>query len=441
MNSTIRRPRPIKVVITNIVALNPGDAAILRGTIQILRARYGTGTEILVYDRRAAVAQRLYPWAHFRQALYPAAAWPALRRLLTGTGHEHWADRIHYARHALAVILRKKGFCRFARCLVTSEEAKVLADYQSADLILSAGGTYLTENYSLLPAIRDLRLSRLSGTPYGFFTQSLGPFHRPQNRAAFRSLFRQASIILLRDERSKLHVCDLGLSDRNIAIVPDAAFVLRPSEPLRSACTTPLPPAPRVAISVRELRHFAEERTDLYHRCLCAMVEHAVTAYNARITFLSTCQGIPEYWTDDSWVAALVTQRLSRSLQSHVTIDRTFREPTEFISALHAYDAVIATRMHAAILSICSQTATAAIGYEFKLEELYKNIDTPELCLPVASLSVPGSRRLVDRLLGNLEEYTEKSRSISVRMKASAMDTVQALPEIGHAPSDALQYV
>jgi len=62
------RRRPTKILISNIVTLNPGDAAILQGMFHILRQKYGEDSEIIVFDRLADAAAKYYPWASFRQS-------------------------------------------------------------------------------------------------------------------------------------------------------------------------------------------------------------------------------------------------------------------------------------------------------------------------------------------------------------------------------------
>ena len=60
----------MKILITNIVTLNAGDAAILYAMIDVLRAAFGDNTEFIVYDKHGDVPSRYYPGLIFRKLLY-----------------------------------------------------------------------------------------------------------------------------------------------------------------------------------------------------------------------------------------------------------------------------------------------------------------------------------------------------------------------------------
>src|SRR6476469_6657050 len=60
----------MKVIITNAVALNGGDFAILHALINVVKATYGNDTEITVYDSDPGITRSLYPDITFRHLLY-----------------------------------------------------------------------------------------------------------------------------------------------------------------------------------------------------------------------------------------------------------------------------------------------------------------------------------------------------------------------------------
>ena len=80
------------------------------------------------------------------------------------------------------------------------------------------------------------------------------------------------------------------------------------------------------------------------------------------VQLLSTCQGVPEYWTNDAEMAQRVLDGLPAPLRGRVRVDGRFHTPAELIAAYGAADLVIATRMHAAILALvggaCDGTLT-----------------------------------------------------------------------------------
>lgn len=431
MSSGTMTNRPAKVLITRIVSLNPGDAAILQGTIRILQQKYGQDTEVVVYDSKADIAQRYYPWARFKPALYPSASSSRVAQFLRGIGYGHWIDRVRHLKHRLALRLIATGARSIAKLTVSTEEFNTLVDYATADLILSTGGTYLTENYDLQGSIRDYRISLLSGTPLGFFTQSLGPFSNPKNIETFRKIFSASVLMLVRDNKSKKHLIDLGIESSRIHQVADAAFVLaspldHKDDVLRNDESINL----KLAISVRELRFFEDHSEEQYLKFVAKAVEHAVGFFKADVTFLSTCQGIEGYWTNDADTARSVLALVSSEYRGKVSIDDNFREPMELVHAYRQFDAVIATRMHAAILALCAGRATACIAYEFKLEELYDRIGLEPLCMPISNACEASAPGFVDTLLKNIPRYTKQTEDAVSFMSKSAWQASDLLPDI-----------
>ncbi len=420
-----------KILITNIVSLNPGDAAILWGTIEILRSKYGSDVNVIVYDNVAAVASKYYPWASFRQAIFsfPTPGWFA--KLLERKGYGHWNLRLRFVRYRLAVSLLKTKLSIVAGFFLSKAELQDLNNYCSADLILSTGGTYLIENYDLNSAIYNYRLALSTGKPLGFFTQTLGPYRQPRNREAFAKIFSSARLILLRDERSKEHVVDLGVSPEKITLAADAAFVLaQPRDGQRSDIVKngqseqPL----RIAISVRSMKFFHPEMVELYFESMVKATCISVEEFGADVVFLSTCQGIEEYWTNDADTADEVVARLPNKIRQSVTVDRQFRQPMEVVSVYQAFDAVIATRMHAAILALCAGTPTLGIAYEFKMEELFKNIGMPELVVNVEELANIDIDEKIKLLLTQGERSPHRAIEAARHMSAEAWKAEAALP-------------
>ncbi len=254
------QPRPPRVLITNTVALNMGDAAILEGAIEIVRQALGRDTRIAVYDRRPQIARRYYPELRFRGTPWGRRG-AAKRR---GRGFAGWARKWRLYAGAWCY---GRGLGRLTRLWLGDRERAELARYAGADLVVSTGGTYLVENYALEPRISDYELTLLTRSPLVFFTQSLGPFRHPGYRRSLRRIFDRARLVLLRDERSLDHVRELGVGSDRLTVTADAAFALPSPTPSRGRRRRS-PDAPRIAISVRYWQHFSdgdlEERNDRY---------------------------------------------------------------------------------------------------------------------------------------------------------------------------------
>jgi colanic acid/amylovoran biosynthesis protein len=175
-----------------------------------------------------------------------------------------------------------------------------------------------------------------------------------------------------------------------VRVCADAAFALAPSNLAGRSFPPPRRPW-NIAISVRDWPHFKsgsrENGMERYFTAMAVLTAELVERYGAKVTFLSTCQGTPEYWTDDSRTADTIVCRLPDALRAHVTIDRQFRQPAELIADLSAFDLTVATRLHAAILSLCAGTPVLPIAYEFKTTELFRRFGLGDAVIDIEAIS------------------------------------------------------
>ena len=368
---------PTRVVVTNTVSLNSGDAAILYSLIAAIREAYGNDTDVTIYDSQAPVARRLHPALTFRSHLHSLVTrhgWPW--QLLP----QRWN-----ARRLLA------GGGRWGSGLLNSSEQEALRPWRTADVIVSSGGTYLVEQYDLAPRILDFRMARRLGKPLVLFTQSLGRFRDPVSRSELKETLEYARLILVREPESLDNLHALGISTERTRVVADAAFALADLPALASARERTFPErGARIAVSVREWPYFKTKTRVAgmadYSEAVAALVRHLVSKGH-RVTFLSTCQGVPEYWTDDSATAKRILSEGRVALGEQVAVDSQSRTPNELIAELGAFDAVVATRMHAGILALSAGTPVLAIDYEDKARRLFGQLGVPDWSVDIESAS------------------------------------------------------
>ena len=358
-----------------------GDAAILQGEVRALRAVFGEDAEIDVAEQTPTVAKRLYPAIRFHAGLHALHAhWPRWR------SHGGVAS-LRKRRTSLAVRLLARH-PRLARLLLSREQRRHLDLMAAADVVVATGGTYFVEHYDFTAKADELLAAQALGRPTFLFTQSLGPFTRPRSQATMRRVVAGAQGVFLRDERSRGHLRALGVDEATLHVHADAAFALATPEAPRPGGPVPA----RVAISVRRWSHFkggaGPEAGERYRRAV-AEAARALARAGAEVTFLSTCQGVPEYWTDDSRFAQqLVADRLPG--EPNITVDTAFRSPADLADRLRQFDVAIATRMHFAILALCVATPVVAIAYEFKSRELLRAMGREAWAFDIEDVTADG---------------------------------------------------
>lgn len=410
----------MKVVITNTVMLNGGDAAILSAIMRHVRSVFGEDVEIVVADTQPDLARRYYPDLEIIAPLYvhmfPPRRQVRFQKLFGVWRYARWYSSL--PRLYLAAFALGYGHAGTARLLSTRNEWNTLRQYAEADVIISTGGTYLVENYWLAPRIFDFRIAMLLDKPLILYTQSMGPFESRYVRRSLEGIFRNAALILLRDEASREHVHDLAEpSDVNAHLAADAVFSLADSGVLsRSGAAKQPSRGLQAAVSVRRWPFFQTmsetEGMEAYLAAVADAVERLVRRFDASVTFISSCQGVPGYAYDDALVASEVVDRLPDDVQKHVTVDFDFHRPHELIARLSNFDLVLATRMHMAILGLVAGVPVLPISYEFKTQALFDRLGMGDYVCDIEDVAEgrlgAALERFVDRLPGFRAELFRK---------------------------------
>jgi len=429
------------VVIENTVALNTGDAAILVAIIDIVRETFGAQTCISVFDSAPDVAAAHYPDIRFhplttsllsgQMRLFGRARKTPLRRLLSR------AQRAAFRR---AIDDRLAGREIRPSALLAPAVVKNIEIYRDADLVISTGGTYLVEHYKLRNRFeefdKDLRLRK----PLVLFTQSLGPFELPENRANMKRVADAALLVLLRDEKSRQHLHDIGVAPARLAVVSDSVFALARADCLQARPRRAGAGRLRVAVSVRRWTHFeGRDRatgTRHYEAAVAAAVSALVREKNAEVVFLSTCQGIPEYLYDDSLVATQLCERLDADVRSAVRVDRDFHSPASLMEALRDFDFALSTRMHMAILGLCVGLPVLPIAYEFKTTELFTTLGQSEWVTDISDIEPAAFAALALRFADRFAAIREQLVPQVLEQAASARSAGRLIAErLQHRPA------
>ncbi|MEX2643608.1 MAG: polysaccharide pyruvyl transferase family protein [Acetobacterales bacterium] len=408
----------MRVIVTNTALLNAGDAAIMLGSRRILRRAFGKDVSISVRDQQPEGARQRYQEFEARPLLYD--------RIVDWMGPAR--ARLGVVVLLIATLLQRIGATPLVRCLLPRALHADLIDFAAADLVVSAGGTYLVPHYRFSPKLLELLVAHWLGRPYVLFPQSLGPFTSRRQRWLVRYVLGNARLIMVRDTKSLHHLRKIGIPDERVLECADAAFALQPPGPRGTA----LPRAPQIAISVRDWPHFgADARTGMtrYMDSVAALCTHLVEKHGAELTFVSTCQGIDAYWTDDSHTAEAVVGRLSKAVREHVTVDHEFRRPEALVERLARFDLVVATRMHVAILALTASTPVLPIAYEFKTRELFEKLGFGGLVQDIADICPDRLCGAADSMLESPGRFRQKAAAGTDALRASALDAADSLRE------------
>jgi colanic acid/amylovoran biosynthesis protein len=398
----------MNIVIANTVSLNGGDAAIVHGILAILERAFGQA-RICVIDDQASVARRLFPHLEFEQRFKPAAP--------------------------------RNKFARFAHQLLFGSFMPLLGKrfgyhsnrrrYANADLVISTGGTYLVEHYNIRERFVQLWLAIETRRPVVLFTQSFGPFQSDFNKRWMRYVAKRAELVMVRDALSVEHLTQIGASTERVVVTADAAFALADLTKIASSTERKRGSVLRVGVSVRFWKHYRSGDRYMqfasYVAAVAALIERLLTTKDAEVTFISTCQGIPEYAFDDSSCAEMVLSLVRPEHRSKISLNKDFHRPSELMEILSTFDMVVATRMHMAILAMCVGVPTLGIAYEFKTRELFKKLGLEQWVVDIEQCSVDLLPELAGRMSESLGDVRRQLSTVIPKEQISAFQIVDRL--------------
>lgn len=417
----------MKVIVSSTVLLNMGDSAIFDSLRMVVRQVFTGQQHFVVADSDPGVSSRKYPDMQFVHPLYHTVMNNDKYRRL------RWLKSVSNRLSSLANMVRFKTGLWFLRrghivaeSFLSLEERRWLSEVMDADLVIVTGGTFLVENYSMKPRLFEYDVILALGKPLLFYTQSLGPFTHEANRRAIKSIMNRAALVCLRDERSRTHLIDLGVRAEHLTVVSDSAFML--AEPSIWTKHTAHSPLRRVGISVREWRYFnwssTEEGMKNYMDAIRHLVVHLVNDHDADVLFISTCQGVAEYRYDDSLVATKIVDSLPETVRRRVKVDREEHSPAEFMTLVSELDLMVATRMHAAILSMGAGVPVVPIEYEFKTRELFRGMGLDDYVLSIEDIDPHGLTTTVDRAIAELHSFRARQREAVMKLSEDASRVV-----------------
>jgi colanic acid/amylovoran biosynthesis protein len=403
----------VEVAISHVVPLNGGDMSITEVLTEGLRARFPS-IALQMRTTQATAAPNYYPG-------------------------EEWLPSLElFARptHPIPKLWRLQEQVTYGRVLSRGEAAlsdpgrAAIERLLSACAVVATGGTYLVEQYSLLPKLVEWEIAARNRLPVLFYTQSLGPFHSRINRKAVSRVLAGSPLILLRDDRSREHLKDLGVPLENVRVAADAAFAKAPERPKFA-----LPAAGghlHLGVSVRQWPVGAGLRSRPVRRFAAKLGEaltQLVRKLPADVTFISTCQGSPEYWIDDSLLALAVAADLPQDVRRRVEVDSSFHTPGEFRAIVATFDVYVATRLHAAILGLTAGTPVVPIAYEFKTHEVFRELTGKGSALDIHEFNAQDLVDHVDTLLRDADRTFPALEDGLARQRASAHDAQRLLEE------------
>ncbi len=326
-----------------------------------------------------------------------------------------------------AVLLGRWGIR--ARWLLDDTERASLEAVRNADVVYASGGGYLYDEPTAHPlrrllgwdlwVVADLLIARAWQRPLVLLPQSIGPCTNRPFVAVLRWLLRQADRIYARDSATSALLHQWRIAHR---IAPDMAWY---AETTHVADQTP---SRQLVLGVVALDWGAQYPSfrgqTAYEDALVTTIEHFAT-HGWRIQLYSQCREANPAWDD-----RLVTQRIALRAACTVEIMPDITDPTTLAHAYAALDAMVATRMHAAILRMRSGGSCVVIGYLPKTAALMQDLGVADWHVPISAVDAATLCALVERRADQIPILMRATTQIRTEQHAFVHD-MRTNPVIG----------
>ena len=257
-------------------------------------------------------------------------------------------------------------------------------------------------------------------TPFALASQSIGPFWRCNRLFVGWSLAR-AAVIYVRDAQSARTALSVGASPDRVHVVPDLAFSMPASSPAPIWAGEGLDreqfPRPWVAISTSVLsaRLSERQRGGDYVRDMGRLCEHVHERYGGSVFFVPHELDPHGSGLDDRSIGEGIRQRLMNKPWAQAILGDY--APHRLKGFIAECDALVASRLHAAIAGLSSGVPTIVVAWSHKYAGLMEAVGLSELVWdqlePSTSLNELFDRLWADRerMRRQLCEYTTSAQA------------------------------
>ncbi|MDM7998650.1 MAG: polysaccharide pyruvyl transferase family protein [Dehalococcoidia bacterium] len=395
----------MKVLIVNGCSWhNKGDVSIRLSMIESLRGALGSGTEISLLSMTPEIDA-----AHYGRYQARVLGWAVVTDFSRSKTYKVLSAAGSVTLLSLGAALFRVLRIRPGRW-IGADRKKLLEAYIDADLVISSGGGFLSDNFplaALLPNLFQLSLALLVNKPVVMYAQSIGPLKNRVFAFLTRMVINRAKVIMIREELSREWVTRLRLDRPKVHMTADAAFLMRPVD--RDTARALLAKEgldrkrPLVGMTVVKWSFPRLEEPGLkyrhYVKTIAEVADYLVEKHSVHIVFI---EGV----TDASGGGDRITTREVYDLvknKDRVTVIREDYWPQELMGIMGEMDLFIGTRMHSNIFALISGVPVIAIAYGHKTHGIMGMMGLEKWVFPIETVQPDRLKSSIDELWGQRE--------------------------------------
>jgi polysaccharide pyruvyl transferase CsaB len=297
--------------------------------------------------------------------------------------------------------------------LATTPRREAQEILEGLDLFILGGGGILYDGDADM-YLREVHLAQKVGTPVMIYAISAGPLVDRGVRSRVRDALNQATVITVRDRKSRQLLEDIGV-ERDIVLAADPAILLQPDpltldEILDAEAIDPR--ARLIGLSVREPGPAAPDlEVEHYHRLLANTADFLIQRLDAEVVFFPL-----ERRAFDVQHSHAVVGRMTYAQQA--TVLKRDYTPGQILSLLQHFQFCVGMRLHFLIFSALAGVPFVGLPYAAKVKGF---LDEMKLQAPTLEhVSAGGLIAHVDRAWDQREELRSRIEAGLGELRARA---------------------
>lgn len=241
------------------------------------------------------------------------------------------------------------------------------------DLLLSGGGSLLqdaTSARSILYYLFILRLAQLMGKKTFIYSQGVGPITSRRNRWLTGRVLRRASGIVVRDEKSRLLLLELGVPADLIHVTADPVIRVKKADPAQGLELLKQEGCPREPGKLTIGWAVKSRRPDpVFYEEIRKCIQWLKEEYGADSVL------IPFFHSED----LSVCEAIASGLDGQAGCLRQKYLSEEMLSIIGSMDILVGVRLHSLIYAAVMGVPMLGISYDPKIDSFLASIDRPTL--------------------------------------------------------------
>lgn len=399
---------------------NKGAAAMLQSGIKQLKERYGECLSITLMST--------YP-KRDRELI---AAMPEQYGFINVVNAK--PEKLFFLAFPLAALYRLFGRIPLFRKLLTHNE--IIRAYSMCDMVVDMAGVSFVDSRGFVMntyAFVCAAVPMLCGAPVCKYSQALGSFKNPYNRALARLILPKIRLICARGEVTKSSLAEIGITE-NVRLCADGAFTM--------------PEVERYAENINRLC----ENDGFYNGDIVGVSISSVVEKRCRrlgIDYKKIMTEFIDRLTDDGYSVLIIanaaredsTRPRNNDLPICSEVYKTIRDktnvryypremfPEELRLLIGRCKALVASRFHAMIGALEKGVPVLLVGWSHKYKEVLDMFGLGGYAADYSELTSDKLWTEFQRLLDNSEEIRAKIAENLPRVKESSRENIALISE------------